>query len=82
MQFLGNIDNKKKAFAEAEKLAKKLNKVVVIEKAKRKDGVHKYTTYRGWLKTDSFGAEVLTMEEFKNCDWSGEKANNLYEELV
>jgi len=65
MQHLGNIDNKETAYREAEKLAKEKNKTIVIEKAKRKEGVHKYTTYRGWLISSSAVAKVITMEEWR-----------------
>lgn len=65
MQHLGNIDNKETAYREAEKLAKEKNKTVVIEKAKRKEGVHRYTTYRGWLISSSTVAKVITMEEWR-----------------
>ena len=65
MQYLGNIDNRETAYAQAEKLAKEKNKTIVIEKAKRKEGVHKYTTYRGWLISSSVTAKVITMEEWR-----------------
>jgi ribosomal protein L21 len=65
MQHLGNIDNKETAYIQAEKLAKEKNKTIVIEKAKRKEGVHKYTTYRGWLISSSTVAKVITMEEWR-----------------
>lgn len=65
MQHLGNIDNKETAYTQAEKLAKEKNKTIVIEKAKRKEGVHRYTTYRGWLISSSTVAKVITMEEWR-----------------
>ena len=49
MQYLGNIDDKQKAEAEALRIAKEQNKTVVLEKAKRKEGTHRYVTYRAWL---------------------------------
>lgn len=66
MQYCGCIDNKIKALTEAEKLAQTKNKTVVIEKAKRKDGVHKYTTYRAWLICSSDTAKVIDIAEWRN----------------
>jgi len=58
LRFLGNIDDKKLAYAQGQTLAKKMGKTVFIEKAKRKEGSHKYTTYRGWLDLDSSSPTV------------------------
>lgn len=65
MQYLGNIADKQKAEAEALRIAKEENKTVVLEKAKRKEGTHRYVTYRAWLICSSSEAKVITMTEWQ-----------------
>ena len=66
MQFVGNIDKKQLAILEARKLAEDINRMVVIEKAKRKDGIHRYTTYRGWIENHVTKPIVVEFQEWKN----------------
>lgn len=65
MQFLGNIDNFLKARFEAQRVARETSLTVVLEKAKRKDGVHKYTTYRAWLDRDLKVNQVIDISQWK-----------------
>lgn len=72
MQHLGNIDDFQTAIRTAYLIAEKEQKIVVIEKAQRKEGSHKYTTYRGWLELNSANPEVITNEQWKNRNNQGE----------
>lgn len=65
LQYLGCIDNFLKARFEAQKVARETGLTVVLEKAKRKDGPHRYTTYRAWLDRELHVNQVIDIKDWQ-----------------
>jgi len=66
MQYLGAVKTLNEAKTEAEKITKKENRIVVIEKAKCKSPDGKYhVCYRAWMDRTMKKKEVITWDEWK-----------------
>jgi hypothetical protein len=72
MQYLGCIDNPERARIEARKASRINQRTVVLEKAKRKEGTHRYTTYRAWLDCELQVVQVISLEQWKENYHKGE----------